>query len=104
MVLELTGTVSDSCYIKDDSSSLVDNTKVILSLSNALKKLLDNDEFLSDSDSLSFEDAKSDYSWTQGNLPDIKTKEELKKILQGYVDLLNYFALESYPISRNKRQ
>jgi len=103
-VLELSGAVRDSCYIKNDSSARVDNSKLILSLSAALKKLLDNDEFLSNYDSLSFEEAKSDYSWTLGNLPDIKTKEELKLILQGYVDLLNYFTLESYPISRGKRQ
>lgn len=103
-VLELTGTVRDSCYIKDDSSARVDNAKVILSLSTALKKLLGNNEFLSNYDSLSFKEAKSDYSWTHDNLPDVKTKEELKIILKGYVDLLNYFALESYPISMGKRQ
>jgi len=102
--LELSGTVRDSCYIKNDSSARVDNSKIILSLSNALKKLLENNDFLNNYDSLSFEDAKSDYSWTHDNLPGIKTKEELKKILQGYVDLLNYFSLESYPISKRKRQ
>ena len=103
-VLELSGAVRDSCYVKDDSSARVDNSKLILSLSAALKKLLENNEFLSNYDSLAFEEAKSDYSWTHDNLPDIKTKEELKIILAGYFDLLNYFSLESYPISRSKRQ
>lgn len=103
-VLELTGTVRDSCYIKNDSSAHVDNLKLILSLSNALKKLIDNDEFLQNYDSLSFNEAKSEYSWNHDNLPGIKTKEDFAEIMKKYIDLLNYFALESFPTSRKNMQ
>ena len=98
-VFELIGEVRDLSHIKNTRSGRVDNSQIIISLAKGLKKLIDSDEFLSNFDSLSFKEAKSDYSWMGDNFQNVESKEDLKKILKGYFDLLNHFALENYPAS-----
>jgi len=101
--IDHSGSVRDSSYIKINSSGHMDNSKTILSLVKGLERLIGNDDFLRNFDSLSFKEARSDYSWSGNNFQDIRSKDELKKIIKEYIDLLNYFALKSYPAARKMR-
>lgn len=67
-------------------------TGKIINLADALKKLIAEDEFLSFADSL-----YSRKDTGKEPLPvEIKTKDDLKNLIEKYINLLNYFALDSY--------
>lgn len=91
-ILELSREVKDAFYVKDKNPNSTVETGMIINLADALKKLIAEDEFLSFADSLY---SKKDAS--KEPLPvEIKTKDDLKNIIEKYINLLNYFALDNY--------
>ncbi|MFH0930277.1 MAG: hypothetical protein V1814_03435 [Candidatus Moraniibacteriota bacterium] len=97
-ILELSGEVKDAFYVKDKNPNSTVETGRIINLADALKKLIAEDEFLGFADSLYIkEDASQDYLTYKEPLPvEIKTKNDLKNLIEKYISLLNYFALDNY--------
>lgn len=97
-ILELSGKVKDAFYVKEKNPNSTIETGIITNLANALKKLIAEDEFLSFAESLSSGGYVSkDYLTYKEPLPlEIKTKDDLKNFIEKYINLLNYFALDSY--------
>lgn len=97
-ILELSGEVKDAFYVKDKSPNSTVETSIIINLADTLKKLIAEDEFLSFADSLyPKEDANKDHSTYKEPLPvEIKTKDDLRNLIEKYINLLNYFVLDNY--------
>lgn len=100
-VSELADYVRSDYHFKKNDPIFTINKNRIISLANVLKKLAINEEFWDCVDMSYFSGEESKTFRDYAELPPLKTKKELKGIMEFYVNVLNYFFLENYSPENN---
>lgn len=101
-IITLNDSVRALFYIEERNPDVNVNPNDLIELSKNIKFLIENEEFwklYTDYDSQD-DDIHSSRKYNPALAA--KNKEELKKVLGGFVNFLNYFALKNYSPRRNK--